>query len=93
MVVFTYHKWNGRRRINNSPEHNYNMLDIMPIDVTLDDNVPRQKDDIIIKIEQLEIGEIIGIGQFGEVRRALLKRKNGLPPMQVAIKKALAGIF
>ena len=89
MVVFTYHKWNGRRRINNSPETNYKMLDIMPID----DNVPRQKDDIIIKIEQLEIGEIIGIGQFGEVRRALLKRKNGLPPMQVAIKKALAGIF
>ena len=54
--------------------------------------VPRQKDEIIIKIEQLEIGEIIGKGQFGEVRQALLKRGNGLPPVQIAIKKALAGM-
>ena len=91
MVVFTYDRWNRRKRNNNCPKHNYQALDPTPNELIL---VPRpKKDDIIIKIEQLEIGGIIGKGQFGEVRQALLKRGNGLPPEQVAIKKALEGIF
>ena len=67
------------------------MLNMIPMPSLLDSDVPRQKEEIIIKIEDLEIRELIGIGQFGEVRRALLKRDNG-SARQVAIKKGLAGI-